>query len=61
MLDFGSRGLGLTPDKVNVFCFWAKHFILTASALLHTGVEMSTEKIPGKPDKLVGGEGGASC
>ena len=22
---------------------------------------MSTEKIPGKPDKLVGGERGASC
>ena len=61
MLDFGSRGLGLTPDQVCECVLFLGKTLYSHSALLHTGVEMSTEKIPGKPDKLVGGEGGASC
>ena len=28
-LDFGSKGLGSSPDRVIVLCSWARHFTLT--------------------------------
>ena len=29
VLDFGSRGLGLSPGRAIVLCSWARHFTLT--------------------------------
>ena len=59
MLDFGSRGLGLTPDLVDVLCSRAKHFILTVPISTQE-LKCVLKKIPEKPDKLVGGEGGVT-
>ena len=46
LLDSGSKGLGLSPDRVIALCSWAKHFTLA--------VPLSTQKYKWVPANCQG-------